>query len=260
MEGEWIGTRGSDRHDGSRVARRRRRRERAVRPIERAERRVAGGYNRVGHRRRDGCVRGRTDRRRAPESRRDRRAGGDRPLQWTDVPGYIAAQMVGAVIGAALVWIAYLPHWAVTPDKDLKLAVFCTAPAIDRRSRTSSRKLSAPPCCCSACSRFARTPRRFLGRVTSISRWSSAAGPAASSAVFSCWASGSRSADQRVTRSILRATSGRGSRTRCCRSLASATATGSTLDSGRRTDLGWRARRACGSNLCRVLAGSLTRL
>ncbi len=49
---------------------------------------------------------------------------------WADVPGYIAAQLVGAFIGAALVWLAYLPHWALTTDKDAKLGVFCTAPAI----------------------------------------------------------------------------------------------------------------------------------
>ena len=66
---------------------------------------------------------------------------------WPDVPGYIAAQMVGAFVGAALVWLAYLPHWAVTSDKDAKLGVFCTGPAIRNPSRTSSPKLSAPPCC-----------------------------------------------------------------------------------------------------------------
>jgi glycerol uptake facilitator protein len=49
---------------------------------------------------------------------------------WTNVPGYIAAQMIGAFVGAVLVWLAYLPHWAVTTDKDAKLGVFCTAPAI----------------------------------------------------------------------------------------------------------------------------------
>jgi glycerol uptake facilitator protein len=49
---------------------------------------------------------------------------------WADVPGYIAAQTVGAFIGAALVWLAYLPHWAVTTDKDAKLGVFATGPAI----------------------------------------------------------------------------------------------------------------------------------
>jgi len=43
---------------------------------------------------------------------------------------YIAAQMAGAFVGATLVWLQYLPHWKETPDQGLKLAVFCTAPAI----------------------------------------------------------------------------------------------------------------------------------
>ena len=43
---------------------------------------------------------------------------------------YIVAQMTGAFVGAALVWLQYLPHWKETPDQGLKLAVFCTAPAI----------------------------------------------------------------------------------------------------------------------------------
>lgn len=42
----------------------------------------------------------------------------------------MAAQMLGAFAGAALVWLHYLPHWKETPDASLKLAVFCTAPAI----------------------------------------------------------------------------------------------------------------------------------
>jgi glycerol uptake facilitator protein len=46
------------------------------------------------------------------------------------VPGYIAAQLAGAMFGAILVWLAYLPHWKETPDQGTKLAVFCTAPAI----------------------------------------------------------------------------------------------------------------------------------
>lgn len=49
---------------------------------------------------------------------------------WADVPGYIAAQTTGAIAGAGLVWLMYLPHWAVTQDANLKLAVFCTGPAI----------------------------------------------------------------------------------------------------------------------------------
>jgi glycerol uptake facilitator protein len=43
---------------------------------------------------------------------------------------YIAAQLLGAMAGAALVWVHYLPHWKETPDAGLKLACFCTAPAI----------------------------------------------------------------------------------------------------------------------------------
>ena len=46
------------------------------------------------------------------------------------VPGYLAAQMIGAFLGAALVWLAYLPHWRATTDPAAKLGVFCTAPAI----------------------------------------------------------------------------------------------------------------------------------
>src|SRR5713226_4249951 len=49
---------------------------------------------------------------------------------WSKVPLYIAAQMLGAFLGAAIVWPAYLPHWRVTESQAAKLAVFCTAPAI----------------------------------------------------------------------------------------------------------------------------------
>lgn len=49
---------------------------------------------------------------------------------WAQVPLYIAAQMIGAILGAVLVWLAYLPHWGATEDQGSKLGVFCTAPAI----------------------------------------------------------------------------------------------------------------------------------
>lgn len=49
---------------------------------------------------------------------------------WSDVPGYIVAQLAGAFVGAVLVWATYLPHWKPTEDADLKLAVFSTGPAI----------------------------------------------------------------------------------------------------------------------------------
>ena len=51
-------------------------------------------------------------------------------LDWALVPQYIGGQMLGAFLGAVLVWLAYLPHWRETPQHDLKLGVFCTAPAI----------------------------------------------------------------------------------------------------------------------------------
>ncbi|HEU4938436.1 MAG TPA: MIP/aquaporin family protein [Vicinamibacterales bacterium] len=51
-------------------------------------------------------------------------------FSWGEVPGYIAAQMIGAFAGAVLVWLAYLPHWKATPDPATKLAVFATGPAV----------------------------------------------------------------------------------------------------------------------------------
>jgi glycerol uptake facilitator protein len=49
---------------------------------------------------------------------------------WADVPTLIAGQFVGAFLGAILVYLAYLAHWAETEDPGLKLAVFSTGPAI----------------------------------------------------------------------------------------------------------------------------------
>jgi glycerol uptake facilitator protein len=49
---------------------------------------------------------------------------------WTEVPSYIGGQFLGAMLGATLVWLHYLPHWSVTEDAQSKRACFCTAPAI----------------------------------------------------------------------------------------------------------------------------------
>jgi glycerol uptake facilitator protein len=51
-------------------------------------------------------------------------------FSWAQVPGYLLAQMIGAIAGAMLVYVVYLPHWKVTDDPALKLGVFATAPAI----------------------------------------------------------------------------------------------------------------------------------
>jgi glycerol uptake facilitator protein len=50
--------------------------------------------------------------------------------QFVKLAPYIAAQILGAFSGAILVWLHFLPHWQETQDPDLKLACFCTAPAI----------------------------------------------------------------------------------------------------------------------------------
>lgn len=50
-------------------------------------------------------------------------------FEWAQVPVYVIAQMLGAILGACLVYLHYLPHWSKTDDANLKRAVFCTAPA-----------------------------------------------------------------------------------------------------------------------------------
>ena len=46
------------------------------------------------------------------------------------VPGYIVAQMVGAFVGAVVVYMFYRSHYDVTGDADAKLATFSTSPNI----------------------------------------------------------------------------------------------------------------------------------
>jgi glycerol uptake facilitator protein len=58
---------------------------------------------------------------------------------WSNVAPFISAQLIGAFLGATLVWLLYLPHWAITEDKGAKLGVFATSPAI---RNTSSNLIS----------------------------------------------------------------------------------------------------------------------
>jgi glycerol uptake facilitator protein len=51
---------------------------------------------------------------------------------WSNAIPFAAAQTLGAFAGAFLVWVHFYPHWAETPDKEAKLACFCTSPAIRR--------------------------------------------------------------------------------------------------------------------------------
>ena len=49
---------------------------------------------------------------------------------WAQVPLYIAAQFLGAMIGSFLVWVMYYDHFKRTNDQASILAVFCTGPAV----------------------------------------------------------------------------------------------------------------------------------
>jgi glycerol uptake facilitator protein len=49
---------------------------------------------------------------------------------YSKLASLVPAQFLGAFVGATLVWLQYLPHWKETADTSLKLAVFCTGPAI----------------------------------------------------------------------------------------------------------------------------------
>jgi len=52
------------------------------------------------------------------------------PFTWRRRTSYVAAQFGGAITGAIIVWLAYKQHFDATDDRDGKLAVFCTGPAI----------------------------------------------------------------------------------------------------------------------------------
>ena len=49
---------------------------------------------------------------------------------WASVLSYIAAQMIGAMLGAFLVWLMYYDHFHRTNNPGSILAVFCTGPAV----------------------------------------------------------------------------------------------------------------------------------
>jgi glycerol uptake facilitator protein len=53
---------------------------------------------------------------------------GEFPL--AKVAPYICAQLIGAMLGAFLVWVAYRKHFEETHDAEAMQAVFCTAPNI----------------------------------------------------------------------------------------------------------------------------------
>lgn len=51
-------------------------------------------------------------------------------FSWALVPAYILAQLLGAMLGALIVWLAYRQHFNATGDAATKRGVFCTSPSI----------------------------------------------------------------------------------------------------------------------------------
>lgn len=49
---------------------------------------------------------------------------------WTNVPLYLTAQLLGAMMGSLLVWFHYKLHFDATDDAGAKMACFCTSAAI----------------------------------------------------------------------------------------------------------------------------------
>ena len=50
---------------------------------------------------------------------------------WSQVIPYIIAQLLGAFLGAVVVYITYYNHFEETEDQNSKLGVFCTIPEIE---------------------------------------------------------------------------------------------------------------------------------
>jgi len=51
-------------------------------------------------------------------------------LPWSSVLPYFVVQVLGAFVGAILVWLTYYPHWKETDDQEAILGSFATVPAI----------------------------------------------------------------------------------------------------------------------------------
>lgn len=51
-------------------------------------------------------------------------------FEWALAPGYIIAQVLGAMIGVGIAWLVYKDHYDASDDAGLKAAPFGTSPAI----------------------------------------------------------------------------------------------------------------------------------
>lgn len=51
-------------------------------------------------------------------------------FDWAMAPGFILAQLAGAMLGSGLAWLMYRHHFDMAEDSGLKRAPFCTDPAV----------------------------------------------------------------------------------------------------------------------------------
>lgn len=51
-------------------------------------------------------------------------------LSWSQVPVYVLGQVLGCMAGSLAVWLCYKKHYDQTDNAGLKMATFCTIPAI----------------------------------------------------------------------------------------------------------------------------------
>ena len=58
-------------------------------------------------------------------------------FEWSQVGPYIAAQMIGAILGAIVVWLAYMPHFAATETRPPSSASSAPVPRSARPAPTS---------------------------------------------------------------------------------------------------------------------------
>jgi len=56
-------------------------------------------------------------------------------FEWSKVPGFIIAQLLGAMMGGFFVYAFYKDHFNATDNADAKKACFCTAPGLRNKPR-----------------------------------------------------------------------------------------------------------------------------
>jgi glycerol uptake facilitator protein len=57
-------------------------------------------------------------------------SAGDSPFGWADAPAYLLGQMVGAILGAVLAWLAYKLQFDTHDEPANTRGIFCTGPTV----------------------------------------------------------------------------------------------------------------------------------